>query len=354
MTVELGVIEGYYGPIWSWEDRAQVLATLAPQGYGFFIYAPKADSFLRRRWREDHPADVASGLKALAQTCARLGVDFGVGLSPYEIYRDFNTEAKAALGRKLAALDDMGVQTLAILFDDMRGDLPKLAETQARILHWVAEHTKAKRLITCPTYYSDTSMLDRVFGNRPPGYLQDLGVTLDPAIEIFWTGEEVCSLEFSPGHLQRVAEQLRRKPLLWDNYPVNDSPAMSQSLHLRGFTGRPASIAPYISGHAINPALQPILSCVPALTLAESYRTGADYEYVGAFRRAANAVLGEEMGELMDRHINLLQDTGLDRLGDRAARLRERYDAMDHPAAREIVRWLDGGYKMTAEMVEAS
>ena len=151
-----------------------------------------------------------------------------------------------------------------------------------------------------------------------------------------------------------MGEQLRREPLIWDNYPVNDSPAMSQSLHLRGFTGRPGGMAPWVSGHMINPALQPTLSCVPALTLAESYRLGEAYDYAAAFRRAADTVLGPVMGELMDRHMNLLQDTGLDRLADRADRLRERYVAIDHAAAREIVRWLDGGYRMTAEMVEAA
>ena len=94
-----------------------------------------------------------------------------------------------------------------------------------------------------------------------------------------WTGEEVCAREFSPGHLARVAGQLRRKPFLWDNYPVNDGARMSQHLHLRAFTGRPASIAPHIAGHGINPASQPVLSRIPALTLAESYRAGDFYEY---------------------------------------------------------------------------
>ncbi len=354
VSPSLGIIEGYYGKIWSWEDRARTIRTLAPHGYEFFIYAPKFDSFLRRRWREDHPADMAQGLKDTAAVCTAAGVSFGVGLSPYELFLNFDAEAKAALSRKLAALDAMGVQVLAILFDDMRGDVADLARTQVEILHWIAQRMGAKRLILCPTYYSDTTMLDRVFGNRPPQYLADLGRTLDASIDIFWTGEEVCSREFTSGHVQRIGETLRRKPLVWDNYPVNDSPVMSQSLHLRAFTGRPADLAPHIAGHAINPALQPTLSCVPALTLADSYRLGEAYEYGTAFRAAAKALLGEELGELIDRHLNLLQDTGLDRLGERAGRLRERYAAIDHAAAREVVMWLDGEYLTTTAMVEAA
>src|SRR5690606_23053961 len=132
-----------------------------------------------------------------------------------------------ALDRKVAFLDELGIHDLAILFDDIRGDLPDLADRHAAIVPHAAQRTVADRIIVCPTYYSDDPVLDRVFGHRPPGYLERLGELLDPAIHIFWTGEEVCSREYSAGHLDRVAAQLRRKPFLWDNYPVNDGQRMS-------------------------------------------------------------------------------------------------------------------------------
>src|SRR5579859_2299870 len=122
MSVELGIIEGYYGRPWSWVTRQDQVRFLADHGYGFYIYAPKADLFLRERWREDHPADMTQQLRALAYVCADIGVRFGVGLSPFEIYRDFSADAQAALTRKLAFLDEIGVDYLGILFDDMRGD----------------------------------------------------------------------------------------------------------------------------------------------------------------------------------------------------------------------------------------
>jgi hyaluronoglucosaminidase len=57
---------------------------------------------------------------------------------------------------------------------------------------------------------------------------------------------------------------------------------------------------------------------------------------------------------MVERHLYLFQETGLDRLGDTAGRLRERYAAFDHPAAREILAWLDGAYAVTREAIEAS
>jgi hyaluronoglucosaminidase len=346
----LGIIEGYYGTPWSWEARAQTIAFLSGHGYRFHVYAPKADLFLRERWREDHPPETAERLRALAAHCRASGVRFGVGLSPFEIYRDFDDGARAALTRKLAFFAELGVEILAILFDDMRGGDPGLAAKQVDIVHWIAERASAAELIVCPSYYSDDPVLDRVFGERPQNYLVEFGARLDPAIGIFWTGEEVCAPAFGVGHLERVAALIRRKPFLWDNYPVNDGKRMSNHLHLRAFTGRPAEIANCIAAHAVNPALQPVLTRIPMLTLVESYAQGSAYEYGRAFETAAEAVAGSELARALRRDLSLLQDTGLDRLGDAAERLKQRYAAFDHPAAREVLAWLDGVWRVGNEL----
>ena len=209
----------------------------------FYFYAPKADPFLRKRWQEDHSGETADRLRSLAATCRRLGVRFGIGLSPFEVYRNFDRSSRAALARKLSFFADIGIDDLAILFDDMDGKEPDLAEKQATIVHWIAERMANARLLVCPTYYSDDPLLDRLFRRRPENYLEEFGARLDPSIDVFWTGEEVCSRQYSTGHLKRMCRLLGRKPVLWDNYPVNDGKRMSQHLHLRGSTGRPASAA---------------------------------------------------------------------------------------------------------------
>lgn len=350
-AIELGLIEGFYGRPWSWAARANAAATLKPHGYGFYLYAPKADAYLRRRWREPHPQ--AAELAGLSAACRAAGVRFGVGLSPYELYRDFDTDARGALADKLAELDALGLDDLAILFDDMRGDVEGLARGQMEIAAFAAERTRATRIIVCPTYYSEDPVLDRVFGRRPLGYLEDLGAGLDPAVEVMWTGDEVCSREVSPGGLDRVAELIRRKPFLWDNYPVNDGPRMSQHLHLRAFTGRPASIAGHVAAHGINVALQPTLSLISAVTLAMSYAQGDAYRYGAAFRAAADPLLGEALAARVEADMLSLDDAGLGGMSpERRAALRDRYAAFDHEAAREIVDWLDGAYAITGEEVE--
>jgi hypothetical protein len=349
MRTALGIIEGFYGTPWSWEARAETIAFLRPHGYQFYFYAPKADPFLRKRWQEDHPDEAADRLRALAAKCRKLGVRFGIGLSPFEIYRNFDRSSRGALARKLSLFSDIGIDDLAILFDDMGGDEPDLAEKQVAVIHWIAERMESTRLAVCPTYYSDDPLLDRYFGQRPANYLEELGARLDPSIDVFWTGEEVCSRQYSTGHLERVCRLLGRKPLLWDNYPVNDGTRMSQYLHLRAFTGRPASAADFIAAHAINPMLQPVLTRIAALSLSQSYLLGDAYEYGRAFAKAAVEVAGSSLAQLLQEDLSLLQDSGRDRLGEAAFRLRGRYGAFAHPAAREIVAWLDGGRPVMAD-----
>lgn len=352
MKPALGIIEGYFGRAWSWQARSEVVSRLAPSGYSFFQYAPKIDARLRREWQHLHAPDEAENITRFADHCHSQDVKFGIGLTPYGAHLDFNAETRDALRTKLAQLDSFGIGQLAILFDDMRGDFADLAERQAEIVAFCLDHSKASHFFMCPSYYSNDPVLDRVFGTRPENYLEKLGALLDSKISIYWTGEEVCAAEYSCGHLAEISAIVGRKIALWDNYPVNDGPRMSNFLHLRAFTGRPHQSGQYVDYHAINPASQPILSCIPALTLPMSYNEGIEYRYGAAFMAAAIATLGDNFAQLLQADLLSLQDSGLDRLGDRIEKLRARYAVIDHPAAIEIVDWLDGGYAITGEMLQ--
>lgn len=350
MKPELGIVEGFFGRPWAWQARHAAVTRLAPIGYGFYLYAPKADASLRRDWRAAlaHPDELAR----LAGHCATHAVRFGIGLTPFGAHLGFDADARAALADKIAAIESTGATELAILFDDMDGGPADLAIRQAAIVEFAASRSRASRISVCPSYYSDDPLLDRVFGERPPRYLETLAAGLDSRIGIFWTGEEVCSREIAPGHLDVIANRIGRAPILWDNYPVNDGPTMSQRLHLRGFTGRNARIGDHLAAHAVNPALQPTLSLVPLLTLVDCYREGDAYCYRGATDRALVNVLGDELAALLRVDLKWLQDIGLDRLGAHERdELRARYRAVDHPAAREVLGWLAGDWAISGEAV---
>lgn len=184
MTPDLGIIEGFYGKLWSWQEREDVVRFLAPHGYHFYLYAPKADARLRREWRTLHSDTERDNMTAFTARCRDLNVRPGIGLSPYELHLNFDDDAREALSQKLTDLQSMGFQELALLFDDMRGDLADLAHRQSGIVRWVQQHFTFDRLMVCPTYYADDPVLDTVFGERPAGYLETLGTELDSDIDI--------------------------------------------------------------------------------------------------------------------------------------------------------------------------
>ncbi|MCW0203447.1 MAG: protein O-GlcNAcase [Rhodanobacter thiooxydans] len=70
MVPELGVIEGHFGKSWCHEDRKRMLMQLRELGFSWFRHAPKADTFLRRRWREPHPVAAFAELADLSAHCA--------------------------------------------------------------------------------------------------------------------------------------------------------------------------------------------------------------------------------------------------------------------------------------------
>ena len=79
MTAVLGTIEGFFGRPYSWAERGGLMRFLKPHGYDFYLYAPKADPHLRRRWREPHPQEEMAALTAFAADCRAADVRFGVG-----------------------------------------------------------------------------------------------------------------------------------------------------------------------------------------------------------------------------------------------------------------------------------
>ena len=163
----LGVIEGFYGKPWGAGARRDMIDWLAQLGIHAYLYAPKADPWLRRNWRSAWPGEERAALTGLAQRADAVGLLFGVGLSPFGIYQSYGPAQKRALRDRIFAINDLGASLLAILFDDMPGDQPDLATTQAQVMADVAGWSSAKELLLCPTYYSEDPVLDRFFGARP-------------------------------------------------------------------------------------------------------------------------------------------------------------------------------------------
>ena len=349
-SLGLGVIEGFFGPPWSWEERRHYAGFLKRTGFSFYIYAPKRCDDLRLRWTRAWPDTDWRNLLKIRRDYADARVAFGVGLSPYALYRNLNSETERDLATKLEYLDRLDLDILGIFFDDMPQGGADLAELQAGIMSRVVAASRAKAFVFCPTFYSDDPVLTRLSGHIPEGYLATLGERLEPNVHIFWTGPKVCSEKISGAHIEYITQRLGRPPLLWDNYPVNDGARMSQFLHLRGFEGRDGLPGITTSGHAVNPMNQARLSEIPISTLAALYRDPGAYQPQTAFAEAAVRLCGDDVTAALHEDLERFQDIGLGRLpATEQSALRARYAKLHGPYAREVVRWLDGEFAPTPE-----
>jgi hyaluronoglucosaminidase len=346
--VNAGVIEGFFGRPWDWSARLSGLDFLRDFGYQFYVYAPKADPYLRRRWREPLPDQTLQQLSNLSIRGAENGISIGVGLTPFEIYLNYDDEAKAALRAKVLQINETHATVLCILFDDMRGNVENLPTLQASVVEDICAWSTARHFLVCPTYYSYDSRLQREFGPPPQAYLRDLGQLIDPRIDIFWTGEQVISQSYSAEHLVKVASDLKRKPFIWDNSISNDSRVRTEHLYLEPAKGwsLPADL---VAGLAMNPMNQAHLSRISLCRLRQLLET--DKTSIDCLR----ALCGPTLARQFVAYAELLRNSSLNQMGTtmRDELLTRFESADDSPYAQEVAAWLRNEYVFDPQCLTA-
>jgi hyaluronoglucosaminidase len=222
----------------------------------------------------------------------------------------------------------------------MPGDLDQLAGIQAEIVADVCSWFPQARVLICPTYYSFDPVLEKFFGTRPANYWRDLGAALPEAVEIFWTGNLVCSESIEAEDIDAISRQLNRQVVLWDNYPVNDGAVRSNYLYSEKLPRRDVRIKDKIAGHFCNPMNQPLLSLTALQGLAELHGTAAfaDDSWL-------QEVYGGDSFRQLQRDKHDFQTLGLTGLGENRRReLTKLYSALPGDAAAEVAAWLLGEY----------
>lgn len=340
---KLGVVEGFFGSSWSWQARLDYAEFLSRYSFNTYLYAPKSDRLLRQDWQAPFPQIHLEKLHTLADAYQQKHLDFGIGLSPFELYKNFNPGNKKLLKDKLQQINFINPSVLCILFDDMQGDLDSLAELQLEITDFIIEHSHASHFIFCPTYYSDDPLLITHFGSKPKHYLEDIGKSLDPSIDVFWTGPQVFTNTFPRQHLQELTDKLQRKPLIWHNYPVNDAERLTAYLHLKPFPNDKAVMQELTAGHIANPMNQAYLSQLPLYSLSHIYsgKTGGDH-----LKSACEALCPAPLAKAILQDADFFQHQGLTGINanDKQNYLNKYTAFQDSPVAKEIIDWLNGKY----------
>jgi hyaluronoglucosaminidase len=304
-----GIVEGFFGPLWSMGHRRRLFEFGAARGINTYLYAPKDDPYHRKLWRQPYPAAQWRELLRLIRTAQRTQIDFVYGFHPGEGLYFGDDRSVGICLRKAQRFYDAGVRSFAVLFDDIPSRLSDARDRRAFKNSLArAEGTWMAKIIAaqpaswsavewwiCPSYYSEDVLLERVFGQFEAHFLETLARYLPANIPCFWTGPQVVSKTITLAHVQRVAKQIKRPLLLWDNYPVNDL-SMRDELHLAPLTGRDPRLPECVYGYLNNPLLQEELSFLPLATCfdyaakPQSYKPETSWLRIVKQRFSAEAV----------------------------------------------------------------
>jgi len=293
-----GVVEGFYGAAYTQPQREDLLRFLGEHGFNTYIYGPKNDRKHRARWREPYGDEAMLDFRDSVTVAARAGIEFVYALSPGLDVRYGSGNDFAAITAKFTALLGAGVRRFSLFLDDINPTFRHLedsskfasfASAQAdlcnRTLAWLREQRADAQLSMCPTIYH---------GAPPFGdYLHELGERLHPEIDVYYTGIDVCSRTIDALEVRAFASTLRRQPILWDNYPVNDG-GMASELHIGPLRGRAPDLVDCAKGFAANPMNQPEASKVALHTFGAYFRDPVGYDPDNAWRPALTAVAGAQ------------------------------------------------------------
>ena len=258
-----GIIEGFYGPPWSWEERREVCAALAADGMDTYVYAPKDDPLHRERWREPYPAAELEQFRTLVEAGT---LRVGVGISPGLSMELGSPEDRRRLVEKVTSLVDVGVSLVGLLLDDL-DPAPGLGAAHGELTAWLrGELSDRVELFMVPLHYT---------GSGPSEYLDELAAIVPQDVPIGWTGTHVVNRTITAAEARAWRDRMGgRRPLLWDNTPVNDA-IMSDQLFTGPLRGREPGLVAELSGYLANPLVQ-ARAGLPALRSAAAWLRGED------------------------------------------------------------------------------
>jgi hyaluronoglucosaminidase len=346
LMTKLGIIEGFFGPQWSNRARLSFAPFLRKYGGTFYIYAPKRDACLRRAWRDDWSAEYTEFLSSLSSHFHSFGIKFGVAFSPMALGSSISNSDRQLLRFRFKILSSLNLDYLGVFFDDMPVSDGMLA-VQGEVMELALE-CFPKGLIFCPSFYTYDPILDKVFGQRPAGYLEGLKDAIPQGIEICWSGPKVISDILDTKHLNEVVNIIGRQPFIWENFFANDGPRNCKFLRLRYLTGRDQGLTNLTSAVGFNLMNQAYLSQITFLAALMVIRDNFTPE--DGFNESLRELCSLKLARFISDNRRLFLEQGLDKISEELRQeLISHQDLDDSDIASEIRSWLLGGYVVGPE-----
>jgi hyaluronoglucosaminidase len=287
-------IRGIKGLWWEGLDNYRdALPWVAAHDMNFLMFCYSSFPASGKSWRDDYSASELAGFAELAGQARQLKIELCLSFNPgiwskpplqYSDDADYQH-----LWQKVQRVHATGIHSFALCLDDINTTLQPadarrfgtLADAQVYLVNRLFKDIQTlkpvPRLIFCPSAYTTHE------AEAHQAYTKAIGEQIDQGVEMFWTGPEVCSASITAGDARKIAALLHRKPIIWDNYPVNDMfpwrPLMAP------VKGRAPDLGREVAGLMANPMKQWQISKIPLGTLAVYLRNPSAYDPAQAMQQ---------------------------------------------------------------------
>ncbi len=295
-----GIIEGFYGVPWSFEDRKNVISYLGQHKMNTYMYAPKDDELQRKKWRDFYDEAKLAEFKELLERSRQEKVDFFYMISPGNDIKYTEGSEIKALTDKLDQMIQLGITHFGLLLDDidylLKDDVAikftNPGNAHAYLINQVNHYLKMQlsyyTLVACPTEY------DNRYGSL---YLENLTENTDPEVIFFWTGPSTLASEITTEDIERMAKVFKRPMIIWDNVPVNDYLDDKETIILTPYENRSPQLGNpeyQVLGIVSNPMFQWELSTLTIDTMSDYLWLAEKYHPEESLKHHLALRFGEE------------------------------------------------------------
>lgn len=269
-------MEGFYGKPWTHDQRKKALQVFRHFKFNTFLIAPKNDYNQRVNWRELLSFHKKEELRELVEIGNAFQINVSQSVSPGADICYSNKSDLQKLIFRFEQMYELGIRHLFLLWDDIDWNLTweadknifnSIEEAQAYISNAIADRFLDCEITVCPMIY---------WGRGESNHLIELGNFLSRRINLMWTGRQIRSEYLDSIDASIFEKQSKRKPIYWDNFPVNNL-ALRNELHFGPIENRAPDLFQYSKGLLANPMLQFNASMIALFTVGEYLYSPENY-----------------------------------------------------------------------------
>ena len=214
-----GYLEGYYGKLFSWQERSHLLQTLHSLGLNSYCYAPKEDPLHRLRWRDSYDTAWRNDFKNFCSEAHAMDIRIIAGIAPGLDFGFDELDDFELLLQKAQQLLEDGATDILVLWDDIHDEFPANKQSltegaaHAQVVNRLSMQLN-RPLLTVPRVYAFEI-------ENKNNYIGDFFAELDTNHAVLFCGDAIVTREIDAA---RVAERTstNHQLIYWDNFYAND------------------------------------------------------------------------------------------------------------------------------------